>query len=85
MSYELVWSPRSKKMLKKLENKQIIRIIKKMEKVAISPYDFLEKIGGEEGYKVRVGDYRVFVDLNKDKHAIEVLTVRHRRHAYKNK
>ncbi len=81
----MVWSPRSKKMLKKLENKQIIRIIKKMEKVAISPYDFLEKIGGEEGYKVRVGDYRVFVDLNKDKHAIEVLTVRHRRHAYKNK
>ena len=85
MSYELIWSPRSKKMLRKLDKSLIIRITQKMEEVAISPYGFLEKVEGEEGYKIRVGDYRVFIDLNKDKHAIDVLTVRHRRHAYKRK
>ena len=85
MSYKLVWSPKSKKMLAKLDKKMIVRIVKKMEKVAESPYDFLEKIESEGGFKARAGDYRVMVDLAKDKRELHVLTVRHRRDAYKKK
>lgn len=84
MSYALVWSPKSKKVLGKLGDAGLIkRITKKMEEVAGAPYDFLEKVKTEEGYKVRIGDYRIIVDLDKDAKALHILTVRHRRDAYK--
>ena len=83
MSHSLVWSPKSRKRLSKLGKKMIVRIVKKMRKVARSPYGFLEKIKTGEGSKVRVGNYRILIDLVKDKKEIYVLTVRHRRDAYK--
>jgi len=85
MSYALLWSPKSRKNLAKLDKKTVVRIIEKMRSVAESHYGFLEKIKDEEGYKVRVGDYRIFVDLDKEKHEVHVLTVRHRKKAYKKK
>jgi len=83
MNYSLVWSPKSEKELAKLGKKLIVRIVKKMRKVEESPFDFLEKIKDKEGYKIRVGNYRMFIDLEKEKKEIHVLTVRHRRYAYK--
>ena len=85
MSYSLVWSPKSEKKLAKLGKKLVVRIVKKMRKVEKSPFDFLEKVKEEEGFKVRVGNYRVFIDLEREKKEVHVLTVRHRRYAYKRK
>ncbi len=83
MSYSLVWSPKSMKRLSKLDKKTIVRIVKKMKTVAGSPYDFLEKIKSEKGFKIRVGDYRLIVDLVKSKKELHVLSVWNRRDAYK--
>ncbi|MDY6789019.1 MAG: type II toxin-antitoxin system RelE/ParE family toxin [Candidatus Nanohaloarchaea archaeon] len=35
-----------------------------------------------ETHRLRVGDYRVFADLEKDKSLIRVLAIRHREEAY---
>lgn len=85
MSYSLVWSPKSEKELAKLDKKLVVRIVKKMKRVGKSPFDFLEKIKDEDGYKIRVGNYRVFIDLRREEKEIHVLTVRHRCYAYKNR
>ena len=85
MSYLLVWSRKSKKALGGLGKREIVRIVAKMGKVAASPYRHLEKIKSEKGYKIRVGNYRMFVDVDKGKGELHVLTVRHRREAYKGK
>jgi mRNA interferase RelE/StbE len=83
--YSVIWSPKSKRKLAKLDEKLVARIADKLRIVAETPYDFIEKIKGEEGYKVRAGDYRVLVDVNKEKRELHVLTVMHRKKAYKKK
>jgi len=36
-------------------------------------------------YKIRIGDYRLFVDYYKDKDEMIIRSIRHRKNAYKNK
>ena len=36
-------------------------------------------------YKIRIGDYRLFVDYYKDKDEPIIRSIRHRKNAYKNK
>ena len=44
---------------------------------------FLETLVNLDGYKIRVGDYRLFVDYYEDKDHLVIRTIRHRRDAYK--
>ncbi len=85
MSHSLVWSPRADKAMAKLDKQLSKRIFQRMLEVAAAPYDYLEKITTEGGYRARAGDYRLFIDMDKEKRELHVLAVRHRRAAYKKK
>ncbi|MBS3060232.1 MAG: type II toxin-antitoxin system RelE/ParE family toxin [DPANN group archaeon] len=54
-----------------------------MQQVAGAPYEHLEKIKSRDEYKVRVGHYRIIVSLKNPEREVHVLTIRHRRNAYK--
>lgn len=41
------------------------------------------KLTGREGWRIRVGDYRVVYEIDDDQKAITVLHVRHRRDVYR--
>ena len=60
------------------------RIIKKMDYVAVNPAHYLEPLKEVNAYKIRIGDYRIIVDLHEDEKAIDVLFIGHRRNIYKN-
>lgn len=83
MTYKVIWSPKSEKKMRKLDKRAVLHITKKMSEVAKAPHDFVEKVKTKGCLRVRAGDYRVFVDINKEKREIHVLTVWHRREAYK--
>ena len=83
MSYQLIWLPKSKKALKKLDKQTIERITSHMEIIKISPYKYVERVKSKDYYKTRVGNYRIFVDVKTNENSLEVLTIRHRRNAYK--
>ncbi|MDP2717695.1 MAG: type II toxin-antitoxin system RelE/ParE family toxin, partial [Candidatus Micrarchaeota archaeon] len=68
--------------LKKLDASIADRIIKKAETAEKMPEHFLERLVGVPYFKLRCGDYRLFVDWDKKKEKLGVLRVLHRKNAY---
>ncbi len=81
--YDIILSKRVKKFLDKLNSKDRERIIYSLEKLSIRPRSYLKRLVGEKSYKFRVGDYRIIVDLEKDKLLILVIDIGHRKNIYK--
>ncbi len=82
MTYEVLFSDLAVKQLKKLDEDIRRRIIATLERIRIRPEAYLRKLVGDEGYRMRVGEYRVIVDLDKEKLIILVLRMGHRRNVY---
>ena len=54
------------------------RIVAKIKEVAADPYapnNNLGKLQGRDGYKLRIGNWRVICDLHDDRRAMQVLEV----------
>jgi mRNA interferase RelE/StbE len=80
--YELLFSDTAKKQLEKLERSVQERIINALERIRIRPEAYITKLVGDPAYKFRVGDYRVLMDLYKEKLLILIIKVGHRRNIY---
>ena len=81
--YELKFSDDALNKLSKLDNSIQERIGKVLERVKIRPLDFVEKCVGTTSFKLRIGDYRLFLDINNQQLFIFVITISHRKNAYK--
>ncbi len=84
MSYEIIFTDTSLKQFKKLEKDIQERIIKSLERIRIRPEVHIKKLVGDPGYRLRVGEYRVIIDIYKDKLVILVIKIGHRKNIYKN-
>lgn len=69
--------------LDKLEEEVSDRILQKLNEIQDWPEHYLERLQGYAYYKLRVGDYRVIVDWDKEENIIYVRTVGHRKNIYK--
>ena len=83
MSYQIIWSDKSKENLKGMEIGIVRRIVRKVTELELAPYHFVEKMTDVNCWKLRVGDYRILMDINEDKKEIQILKVGHRRNVYK--
>ena len=81
--YQIIFSKTAEKFLDKLDSSDRERIIKALERIRVRPERFLEKLVGEKGYKFRVGDYRLFIDLDKGNLMISVIKIGYRKNIYK--
>jgi len=79
MSYEIVFTDTSRKHFKKLEKNVQERIINALERIRIRPEAHVKKLIGDPGYRLRVGEYRVIIDIYKDKLIILVIKIGHRK------
>jgi len=82
--YGVIFTETSKKQLKKLEKIIQIRIIKVLERIRIRPESYITNLVGDPGYKLRIGNYRIILDIEKDKLLILVIKIGHRKNIYKN-
>ncbi|MBS3170764.1 type II toxin-antitoxin system RelE/ParE family toxin [Candidatus Woesearchaeota archaeon] len=82
--YEIIFTENAEKELYKLEKIIQERIISSLERIRFRPESYIKKLVGDPAYKLRVGDYRVIIDLQKDKLIILVIKVSHRKNVYKN-
>lgn len=82
--YKVVIPQDVQRQLKKLDAPIQTRILSTLERIKIRPQDFVEKLVGEPGYKLRVGDYRVFLDIFQEDLVILLIEISHRKNAYKN-
>ena len=83
MTYEIIFSDKAFKQLKKLEREVQERIIATLERIRIRPEKYVTKLVGDPGYKLRVGDYRVILDIERDQLLILVIKIGHRKKIYK--
>ncbi len=82
MTYEILFSDKALKQLKKMERHVQERIIAAMERVRIKPEKYVTKLVGDPSYKLRVGDYRIIMDIDSKKLQVLVLKIGHRKNIY---
>jgi len=82
MTFEVLWSPKAVKFLEKLPRDIAVRIREKIDDVREEPNRYVEKLVGKNDYRIRVGDYRIFVEITYNPDTISILAIRHRRDAY---
>ncbi len=68
---------------RKLDRTVRDRIAKKLHDVAGDPRRFLTRLASVEAYRLRVGDYRVVVDVDWEHEVVHVLTLGHRSTVYR--
>jgi len=64
--YQLSYSKTVQKRLMRLPKSLAHRIVSKLEAMAVDPYTHsgVKKLVGREGYRLRVGDWRVIFEIN---------------------
>jgi len=80
--YEIIFSQTALNQFKKLEKPLQERIVKTLERIKIRPEAYVKKLVNYPGYKLRVGDYRVILDIDKGKLLILVIKIGHRKNIY---
>jgi Cytotoxic translational repressor of toxin-antitoxin stability system len=80
--YEIIFSLKAKKQFLKLEKTVQERVIYALERIRIRPESFVTKLVGDPGYKLRVGDYRIIMDIDKNNLIILIIKVGHRKNIY---
>ena len=84
--YEVIYAKSAKQNLNKMQSAKVAQIIAKIEEIALNPYgnhNNVTKLQGREGYRLRVGDWRILYSLNNNKLILLVLEVLPRGSAYK--
>ena len=79
--YKIDWKEHALHNLKNLEDSIAKRIVKKVEALITNPFSGdIKKLKGIPGYRLRIGDYRVIFDVEKD--MIFIIKIGHRKHIY---
>ena len=82
MTYAVIWSEGAARELGKLDRSVAKRILEHVEGLREAPKRGLRRLVGVPYYRLRVGDYRVIVEVLEDRLLILVLKVGHRRSVY---
>ena len=82
--YRVELKPSARKELTRLPSHLIARIMPRLENLAFNPRPpGCKKLqGGENEWRIRVGDYRVVYTIDDTKLLVEVTRIRHRSEAY---
>ncbi len=80
--YDIAFTDQAKKQLGDLPRELQERILSVLERVRIRPDHYIKKLVGDKGYKIRVGDYRIIVDVDKQKITILIIKIGHRKNIY---
>ena len=83
MTYSIRVTETAKKQLSKIDKQTARRIDKKLREIASDPFLHVTRLVGLEIYKMRVGDYRVLMSIQKDKLVVMIVEIGHRRNVYK--
>ncbi len=80
--FDVLYSDQALKQLEKLEKAVKERILKTLERIRIRPAYHVKKLVASPYFRLRVGDYRVILDIKNDELIILVIEVGHRRNVY---
>lgn len=64
MTYEIDFSSKSKKIIKKLQKDFSLRVLEKFGQLREDPFRYLKHHEGNKCYKFRIGRYRALIDVD---------------------
>jgi len=80
----VTWDPKAREFLRKLDKSIADRIYTTVDlRISKNVGRYLEPVKGQDFCKLRVGDYRLFVDYHPEKDHLEIRTIEHRSVAYR--
>ena len=82
MDYRIVWSIQASKQMERLDRSVAKRIHEKVGQLYQNPERYVEKLVRYPYYRLRVGDYRVILDIQNEMVRILILKVGHRSNVY---
>ena len=86
MSYQILFEKASIKSLSKLPAEAQVKIVEAIENLSENPRpNGSKKLEGREGYRIRIGDYRVIYLINDKKITVLILDIGKRKEIYKKK
>jgi mRNA interferase RelE/StbE len=82
VSFQVEFSNKGLKQLTKLERDIQERVVVALERIRVRPQAYVKRLVGTPYYRLRVGDYRVILDVDNGKLIILVIYVGHRKKVY---
>ncbi len=80
--YSIQIEKNAEDFLKKLQKKDAEIILNKIYSIRENPFRYLKRLQGEKLWRLRIGDYRVIVDVIVSMNKIIVLRIGHRKNVY---
>ncbi|MEK6951408.1 MAG: type II toxin-antitoxin system RelE/ParE family toxin [Nanoarchaeota archaeon] len=80
--YELKYSQLFSKQLRKLSKEIQERVVTSLERCRIRPHDHVKKLVGVPYFSLRVGDYRLIMNIDEGNLRIFVIEIGHRKNIY---
>ncbi len=82
MSYRVIWSQKAEKNLEVVGASDRSRIVAKVESITDAPYSYVKRLKGVPLYSLRVGSYRIIVDIKNAELVVFVVKFGHRSNVY---
>lgn len=82
MVWQVIWSEKSVMQLERMDRKTAQKIYDHVLDCAREPFDAVTRLASSQFYRMRVGNYRVILDLQQKKMVIFVITTDHRKRVY---
>jgi len=83
MPWQVIWSEKSVKQLEKIDKKDVQKIYDSVLECVEEPFRVVIRLTNSPFYRMRVGKYRVILDLQQNKMIIFVVESDHRGQIYK--
>jgi mRNA interferase RelE/StbE len=83
LGFRVEFSELAAEEFEKLDKPIRERIARKLRTMAVHPAHYLTRLSSVDAYKLRVGDYRVIVDVEWKQKIVYVLSVGHRSTVYR--
>lgn len=80
--YSITFSKVAEKQFRKLDRSLQSRIMSTLDRIRIRPEAHIKRLVGENCYRLRVGDYRVILDIEAQQLQILVLKIGKRENIY---
>ena len=81
--WEIIWTAEARKNIKKIDKKNQKRILILLDQCTENPISATSQLTNSPYRRLKVGDYRVIMNLIKNKMIINIIRVRHRKNSYK--
>ena len=83
-SFEVIFKRSVAKDLRQIPKKDVAKILKRIEALRAEPRPpGVEKLSGQEKYRIRQGVYRILYEIRNNKLIVVVVKIGHRRDVYR--